>query len=140
MRNFRTPAARYPADPRVILLLVACVASGVRFLVGGAIPGTIESQLDRPWVVIWALMVGLGGLVTLVGTLRMDVTGILAEQIGCLMLLGGTVVYAVAVWTSAGEAGFYPGLFQLMFGIASGWRWGQLQGHINDARRQAAGL
>lgn len=139
MRNFRTPAARYPADPRVVFILVACILSGLNFLAGAPAPGTVESQLDRGWVVVWAILIGLGGLVTLIGSFRLDVAGILLEQVGSLALLGGTGVYAVAVWTTIGGPGFYPGMFQLAFGVASLWRWGQLQSHLNAAQRQADG-
>lgn len=139
MRNFRTPAARYPADPRVIFILIACMVSGIAFIAGGATPGTVESKLDKGWIIVWGLMIGLGGLVTLAGTVRLDVTGIVWEQVGSLALFGGTLVYAVAVWSTVGQSGLYPGLFQLSFGVASLWRWGQLQSHLLEARRRAGG-
>lgn len=138
MRNLRTPAARYPADPRVVFMLAAIGISGIAYLFGNPPPGTIEAQLDRGWIIAWAIALGLGGPVCLVGTFKLDPDGILLEQIGCALVFGATAIYAIAVWTQVGflEA-LYPGLFQFTFGGASLWRAFQLWQHTRQAQHQA---
>jgi hypothetical protein len=139
MRNLYTPAARYPADPRAVFVLVGCVLTGTGTVFGATAPGSIRAQLDHGWIVAWGILIGLGGLVTLIGTFKLNDTGIIIEQIGCVGVFVATAVYAAAVWSQVGfiGPGLYAGLFQLMFGVASLWRGGQLQGIINAGIRQA---
>lgn len=139
MRNLSTPAARYPADARAVFILVACVMTGIGSLFGNATPGSIRAELDHGWVVIWGILIGAGGLITLIGTFKLNDNGVIIEQIGCVVVAVATVIYAAAVWSQVGflGRGLYAGLFQLMFGIASLWRGGQLQGLINRSIRQA---
>lgn len=137
VRNFGTPAARYPADPRAVFVLAACVVSGVASLTTGATPGSIQEQLDPVWIVAWGAMIGLGGLVTLVGTFKLNANGVILEQVGCTIVACATGVFAAAAWLTAGQTALYAGLFQLMFGVACLWRAGQLQGLINQSVRRA---
>lgn len=137
MRNFRTPAARYPADPRVVFILVLCVANGIPLAFKGATPGTIAAQLDPPLVVIWGILLTFGALTTLVGTLKQNVNGVIYEQIGSVAVGGAAVMYGGAIFASLQWRGSTPALFVLGFGLACFWRWGQLQRFLRNAERAA---
>lgn len=138
LRSFRTPAARYPADPRAIFILVLSVVSGVPLVFADATPGSIEDQLDAAWVVIWGIMLTIGALTTLVGTLKPNVDGIILEQIGSVAVGGATLLYAGAIVAQVGVAGSVPAAIIIGFGLSCFWRFGQLQALINQAEQAAA--
>lgn len=138
LRSFRTPAARYPADPRAVFILVLSVVSGVPLAFADATPGSIAEQLDAVWVVIWGVMLTLGALTTLIGTLKPNVDGIILEQIGSVAVGGATIIYAGAILAQVGVTGSVPSSLILGFGLSCFWRWGQLQALINAAERAAA--
>jgi hypothetical protein len=137
LRSFRTPAARYPADPRAVWVMALFVLSGILLVFVGATPGSINAQLDPVWVVIWGLMLVLGALTTLVGIAKLDTDGILLEQVGSVSMGGACVVYAGAIFGTVGWAGSVPALVVGGFGLASFWRWGQLQALISQGKRAA---
>jgi len=137
VRNFRTPAARYPADPRAVFILMTCVISGIPLLLGRSTPGSINSQLDRPQVITWGLLLVLGAGTTLIGMFRQTVNGVVLEQIGSVSVGGACWIYAGAIAAQVGLAGAVPGLLIFGFGFACFWRWGQLQTHLRDAERLA---
>lgn len=138
LRGFTTPAARYPADPRAVFVLMLCVVSGVPLVFANATPGSIESQLDKFWVVVWGILLTLGALTTLIGTFKMDVDGIILEQVGSVAVGGATLIYAGAILATVGLAGSVPAGITLGFGLACFWRWGQLQGLLRRAERAAS--
>lgn len=138
LRSFRTPAARYPADPRAIFILVLSVVSGVPLVFADATPGSIEDQLDAAWVVIWGIMLTIGALTTLIGTLKPNVDGIILEQIGSVAVGGATLLYAGAIVAQVGVAGSVPAAIIIGFGLSCFWRFGQLQALINQAEQAAA--
>lgn len=138
VRSFRTPAARYPADPRAVFILVLSVISGVPLVFADATPGSIEDQLDDFWVVVWGIMLTLGALTTLIGTLKPNVDGIILEQVGSVAVGGATIIYAGAIVAQVGLLGSVPAGLILGFGLSCLWRWGQLQALLKSAE-QAAG-
>jgi cytochrome bd-type quinol oxidase subunit 2 len=137
LRSLNAPAARYPADPRVVFILALCVLSGIPLAMGNATPGSINDQLDTAWVVIWGVMLVVGALTTLIGVLKLDADGILLEQIGSVAVGGASLLYAGAIFAKVQWAGSVPMLIIAGFGIACFWRWGQLQSLIRHARRIA---
>lgn len=138
LRSFRTPAARYPADPRAVFILVLSVVSGIPLVFADATPGSIDDQLDAPWVVIWGVMLTAGALTTLIGTLKPNVDGIILEQIGSVAVGGASLLYAGAIGFQVGLAGSVPAAIIVGFGLSCFWRWGQLQALINEAEQAAA--
>ncbi len=137
VRSFRTPAARYPADPRAVFILALSVVSGVPLVFADATPGSIEEQLDPAWVVIWGVMLTAGALTTLIGTLKPNVNGIILEQIGSVAVGGASAIYGGAIFAQVGIAGSVPAAIILGFGISCFWRWGQLQALIRTAEHAA---
>ena len=130
-RSFTAPAVRYPPDPRAVFVLALCVASGVPLIFANATPGSIAAQLDPPLVVTWGIMLTVGALVTLVGALRQTVNGVIAEQVGSIALGFACVIYALAIWATVRWVGAVPMLFLFGFGVASIWRFGQLQAYLH---------
>ena len=136
-RSFRTPAARYPADPRAVFILTLCVFSGIPLVLGHATPGTINSQLDKYQVVTWGVLLVLGAACTLIGTFNMSVNGIIVEQVGSIAVGGACLIYAAAIQAQIGLGGTVPALFVFGFGVACLWRWGQLQALLLRSERTA---
>jgi hypothetical protein len=137
-RSFKTPAARYPADPRAVFILVMCVVSGVPLVQGHATPGSVNSQLNPYQVVVWGALLVFGALVTLIGTFNQRVTGIILEQIGSVAVGFACLIYAAAIAAQIGVLGTVPALIVLGFGLACFWRWGQLQSLMHHAEQQAS--
>lgn len=131
-RSLAAPAVRYPPDPRAIFLLGMCVVSGVPLIFANATPNSIADQLEHDWQVItWGIGLTGGALLTLIGALRQSVNGVIAEQIGSIALGFACLIFAVAIWDALHWKGSVVMLFVLGFGIASLWRWGQLQAYLN---------
>ncbi len=136
-RIFTTPAVRYPPDPRALFVLVLCVVSGVPLIFANATPGSIASQLPSPAIVAWGIMLAGGSLLSLLGTIRQTVNGVIVEQVGSVALGFACLIYAGAIWTVVQWQGSVPMFFLLAFGLASFWRWGQLQGYLRSVEVQA---
>lgn len=140
LRNFRTPAVRYPPDPRALFVLLLCVVVGVPLIFANATPSSIASQLDAPLVVAWGVMLSGGSLLTLVGALRQSAGGVVLEQVGSVALGVACLLYAGAIWVAIGLVGLLPGGIVCAFGLASLWRWGQLQAYLNNTEKLATQL
>ena len=136
-RSFTTPAVRYPPDPRALFTLLLCVFSGIPLVFAHATPGTIEARLDPPWVVTWGIMLSGGALLTILGGVWQSVNGIIIEQVGTVALGFACVMYATAIWITVQLAGAVPIAIILGFGVASFWRWGQLQAYMTQVERIA---
>lgn len=131
------PAARYPADPRAVFILALSVFSGLTALVLEAAPGSLESTLPQWGVVLWGSLLGLGCVVTLAGMARQTVNGIVAEQIGSVMVGVTTIYYSILVFVVIGlEAVQTVGII-LAWGVACLIRWAQLQALINQSADKA---
>lgn len=137
LRSFTTPAVRYPPDPRALFTLLLCVVVGIPLIFADATPGTIAAKLDPPWVVTWGIMLSGGSLLTILGALRQTVNGIIIEQVGSVALGFACLMYATAIWITVQVAGAVPIAIVLGFGVASFWRWGQLQAYMNKVEKVA---
>jgi protein-S-isoprenylcysteine O-methyltransferase Ste14 len=126
------PAARYPADPRAVFILALSVFGGVGALALEAAPETLESLLPRWGVVTWGILLTLGSLIALVGMLIQSVNGIIAEQVGSVMVGATTIFYSgLAIWIIGSDALQNVGII-LAWGLACFIRWAQLQYLINQ--------
>lgn len=112
-----------------IFLLLLCAWSAIPNFFGGE-PNSIERQLPQPFIYMWAIMLAVGPIVTIVGIMwRNLITGIGLEQIGCWMLGGGAIIYGVAVITYNHAAGLQSGALLIVFGLFclarvwQLWRW-----------------
>jgi hypothetical protein len=129
-RSLTAPAVRYPPDPRALFLLAMCVVSGAPLIFADATPQSILARLDDPWVVVWGIMLTGGAAVTLWGTLRQSVNGIIAEQVGSMSLGFACLIFAGAIAGYAGWSGSVVALLVLGFGVACLWRFGQLVSYL----------
>lgn len=121
------PAARYPADPRAVFILALSVFTALLALAFNFAPGSLESALPRWGVVVWGAVLGTGSVVTLAGMARQTINGIIAEQVGSIMVGVTTIYYAILAFTTVGfEAIQIVGII-LAWGLACIVRWGQLQ-------------
>lgn len=130
------PAARYPADPRAVFVLVVSVFTGLTALALEIAPESINSYLPYWGVLIWGILLCVGSLVTLAGMAFQSVNGIIAEQIGSVMVGATTVFYAAVALYFNGAAAVQGTGIILAWGLSCFLRWGQLQVLINNAHRR----
>lgn len=121
------PAARYPADPRVIFILALSVFSGITAFALEAGPETLNALLPRWGVVLWGVLLTLGSLATLIGMTMQNRDGVLLEQGGSATIAATTLFYsALGVWVAGPAAIQVIGVI-FAWGLACGFRWVQLQ-------------
>lgn len=127
------PAARYPADPRAIFILMLSVFSGVTALAVEAAPDSLAALLPHWGIVVWGILLCAGSVITLSGMAFQTINGIIFEQIGSVMVGSTTVFYALlAVWQIGPDA--FQGIgIVLAWGLACFMRWGQLQALLNTS-------
>ena len=140
LRSFTAPAVRYPPDPRAMFILLLCVVVGVPLIFANATPGSITARLDQPWIITWGVMLSGGSLLALTGSLRQTAGGVIIEQIGSVALGFACLMYAGAIWFTVHWLGSVPICIVLGFGLASFWRFGQLQAYLNNVERLAQTL
>jgi hypothetical protein len=109
----------------------------VPLIFAGATPGTIASQLDHGWVIAWGIMLSGGSLLSLIGSSRQSINGVIAEQVGSVALGSACVIYAGAIISAVHWKGAVPAALVIGLGAASFWRWGQLQAYLHDTERLA---
>lgn len=127
------PAARYPADPRAVFILALSVFSGLTALALNVAPDSLENLLPEWGVILWGALLASGSLVTLAGMARQSVNGIIAEQVGSVMVGVTTLYYSIlAIYILGIEVVQSVGII-LAWGLACLWRWGQLQALINSS-------
>lgn len=131
------PAARYPADPRAVFILALSVFSGLTALALDAGPDSLHAVLPAWGVFAWGVLLALGSLTTLVGMAFQSVNGIIAEQIGSVMVGATTVFYAALVIWFGGADTLQGVSIILAWGLACFVRWGQLQVLIHSAIKRA---
>ena len=134
------PAARYPADPRAVFILALSVFSGITALALNLAPGSLEQLMPTWAVVAWGALLTLGSAITLLGMLRQTVTGIILEQVGCIMVAATTVFYSGVVFYELGSQALQSVGIILAWGLSCVLRYVQLQILINNAAARAAKL
>ena len=131
------PAARYPADPRAVFILALSVFSGITALALSVAPESLEALLPRWGVVLWGVLLAGGSLTTLVGMAYQNVNGIIAEQIGSVMVGATTIFYSGLILYSVGPTSIQNVGIILAWGLACFVRWIQLQVLIRGALKRA---
>lgn len=131
--TFFKPAARYPADPRAVFILVLSVFSSLTTLLLMEGPPSLEGLLPQWAVLGWALLLGAGSILTLVGMMFQSVNGIVTEQVGSVTVMAATVFYSGIAFYQIGPAAIQAVGIILAWGLSCGLRWIQLQSLINDA-------
>lgn len=129
------PAARYPADPRAVFILMLSVFVGITALAVETAPDTLEALLPTWGVNLWDATLVVGSATTLLGMVRHNETGVIVEQIGSVTIAAATLFYsALAFWATGTEALRDVGVV-LAWGLACAVRWCQLQALIREEYR-----
>lgn len=129
------PAARYPADPRVVFIFALSVFSGITTLTVKAAPQSLESVLPQWAVMTWGIILCLGSLIALIGISRNTLNGVIFEQVGSVMVAAATIFYSIVALMVVGLPSFSVTGIVLAWGIANLVRWIQLQMLIQQAYR-----
>lgn len=127
-----SPAARHPIDPRALFVLVLCVVSGLPLLAGVTEPGSIEETLPAWAILLWALGLTGGAVMTLFGMSKQTADGVIAEQIGSVTVGVSTLFYGSVILLTAGWSAALPAGIIFCWGAANLWRWVQLQAYLQD--------
>jgi hypothetical protein len=130
------PAARYPADPRAVFILALSVFSGITTLALKAAPESLEAILPQWGVILWSVMLTVGSIVTLLGMAFQTMNGIVAEQVGSVIVGSTTVFYSGLALYVIGPAAFQTIGIILAWGLACFIRWIQLQVLIHNALKR----
>jgi hypothetical protein len=131
------PAARYPADPRAVFILALSVFSGLTALALGAAPNTLNELLPAWGIFVWGGVLTVGSAVTLTGMFFQNLNGILAEQIGSVMVGVATLFYSTLAFYVVGISAIQVVGIIMAWGLACLVRWGQLQALIQDGIEKA---
>lgn len=131
LRGLFAPAARYPADPRIVFVLALCCFAGLTSLSLQVGPQTLEALLPKPVVIGWGFILTAGSFATLIGVMQAkeegDLDGIFLEQVGSVAVGVATVFYGTIAIGVAGTGAIQPVGIILAFGLACLLRWLQLQ-------------
>jgi hypothetical protein len=140
-----TPAAKPPImkpepssrHPLIVFLLSLCFLSGSGIALGGPAPGSINEQLSREGVYLWATMLAAGAGTVLIGlALQANharlVVGVLLEQVGVVALGFAAIIYSAAAFGVVGWSGTLPAGVTFTFGVACLYRWVSLQRQLNS--------
>jgi hypothetical protein len=127
------PSSRHPL---IVFLLALCFISGAGIGIGAPAPGSIEEQLPRFGVYLWALALSLGAATILIGlalqkhNARM-IAGVLFEQVGMVTLGFAAIIYSAAAFATVGWSALLPAGITFTFGVACLYRWMSLQSQVN---------
>lgn len=135
LRHVMIPAARYPLDPRAVFILGLSIMAGVPLLFSDATPGSIEHLLPGWAVIMWGIALVFGAALTLFGMSRQTVDGIIAEQIGSVIVGCAAIIYSFATLLSNGEGAVYSFAVIFGYGLSSLWRYGQLQALLTQTKK-----
>lgn len=127
------PAARYPADPRVVIILALSILSGVATVAMQAAPASLAAVLPEWAVMAWGALLWIGSAITLAGISRNTLNGVIMEQIGSIMVAATTIFVSVVALKVNGPSSLSVTGIVLAWGIACIFRWTQLQALINSA-------
>lgn len=125
--------------PFQLAILAAGVIGGIFALLGDFWPRSIEAAFSSPAQQVWGVLFGGGASLALAGSLlrRRDI-GILLEQVGLASFGGACLTYASALLVYSYPTSAILMLMMLFLGLASAWRWRDLQRfiklHIGHAR------
>lgn len=127
------PAARYPADPRAVFILSLCVITGLPMLFLHLEPGSISALIPHWAAFVWGFCLVFGAGLTLAGMSKDSIEGILAEQIGSVVVGCATVFYSATAIFAVGVSALWAAAIMLGWGLSCFWRWGQLQALIQKS-------
>lgn len=129
-------AARYPADPRAVFVLALSVFGGLTALTLRVAPDSLDALLPHWALITWGLVLATGSSLALGGMAFQSLNGIVAEQIGNVMVGAATIFYSgVAFWTVGIDSVQGLGIV-FAWGVACLVRWAQLQALVHDAVRR----
>lgn len=137
-RRLFKPAARYPADPRAVFILALSVFGGITALALEAAPESLELLLPRWAVVVWGIALTAGSATTIIGMAFQTINGIIAEQIGSVVVGATTIFYSGVAFYVLGASALQSVGIILAWGLACFVRWIQLQVLIHSAIHRAA--
>jgi len=125
-----------------VFVLVLAVVSGLPLLIAHVAPGTVEAIMPLWGVILWGWSLVLGSIVTLVAMTRQNTNGIIAEQVGSIIVGFSTVIYGACIALVGGAEASLAASITIGFGFSCFYRWLQLQSllaqgqHVVDAVRR----
>lgn len=131
------PAARYPADPRAVFILALSVFGGLTALALQVAPESLDALMPHWGLVVWGAILTAGSAIALGGMAFQTVNGIIAEQIGSVMVGAATIFYSGVALYFVGPTSIQSLIIVMAWGIACLIRWVQLQVLIHSSVKRA---
>jgi hypothetical protein len=129
-----------PVNPFELGVLAIGSINGLTVLTGAARPTSILLQLSEPFLCVWATLLLLGSVVSLVGLMWQGhwVTGVEIKRPGLAMFSAACLAYSFAA-ALLGGPGVAVAVINGGFAVIAWWRIYQVTRGIRDFRRTSAG-
>jgi hypothetical protein len=136
-------AVQMSINPFEMYWLIGICIIGVLYIFGLQAPSSVAILLPGWAVKLWAVNLGIGGIIGLAGGLwrRKLLTGLALYQFGWGQIGLGTLIYGLALLISFGSTALMPGLSNLLWALACFTRVLQVQRFLQRAehfRKQEA--
>jgi hypothetical protein len=121
--------------PFQLWILGACALTGLGLLLDEPAPNAIEASMPRPFVIIWAVSLGICGVLGITAALWRDAgTALILERASMIPLGGMFIVYAIAITHYAPNESARARLIAFL-GVAALWRGVQVWRKIRILQR-----
>lgn len=129
--------SRRPRDPFEVMFSASLTLSALVQLLFGAAPGSLIDLLPQWALLVWVLLVLVGGVATLAGVFWRDrITGLFIESIGLSSTAFGLGTYALAInAVSVDGRGNFAAALTFMLAVAFAWKYIQVRGILRRLPR-----
>lgn len=119
-RQVEILVVRNGRHPIVLLVMVACLVSGLMGLFLGPQPSSsiIDRFVPEPWNTTYYIILLLSSTIILIGVWLPDLRDrLMVEQIGLWFLSGALLIYPLVIWTTYSQPLALGGMISLLCGI-----------------------
>ncbi len=139
-QNLRVVAVGGTRSPYGVVLMIACVVSGIAGLIPHEARGFID-QLDPGYSITWHIGLLVGAAVALTGMFLRLPTSLLVERAGAFLLAMLMCAYGSAIYFLVGWGGVRTGgIITVMFGLAAAARVVQIHRDLRTLRQVSQAL
>jgi hypothetical protein len=119
---YRNLRLRYPYE---IFLLLWCILVGTPAALGVETSASASRQMNPLEIRLWSVSMVIGSILALTGIFwsrrnaKSQVTGLVLEEVGLILVGFAALVYAAVIFKSTGKAGLFAGGIVAGFSTAS---------------------
>jgi hypothetical protein len=107
---YRNLRLRYPYE---VFLLVWCIAVGIPAAFGVQTSAAARKEMAPLEVRLWSISMVIGAVIALCGIFwgrrnaKSQMTGLILEEVGLIIVGFAALVYAIVIWKGTGPAGLF---------------------------------